>query len=284
MKRISQNPRGFLRCLITYPLVSFLALALLLVYHTPAQEATTPRLDVPKTATLVPRVTAEPDDTSWADAAVISTLTISLGAATRPGIVPSTEIRLRWDPQFLYIRFLCADDDIYAPFDGRDQPLYKADVAEVFVDPAGDGRQFIELQLSPRGDVFRQLSLLTADAASGPDGVLLDEVVKRELWRFPNWDLPGLRTAARICQLGSGKPGWITDFALPAAPLLRRLGRREFSAGLTLRANLLRYDWQPSGNATSPLARTLVPVNWAPVRLGCPHLSPRAMGFLRLVR
>ena len=124
--------------------------------------------------------------------------------------MPGTEIRLRWDPQFLYVRFSCADDDIYAPFDGYDQPIYKGDVAEVFLDPVGDGRQYIELELSPRGDVFRQLYLLTAEPASDPDGLLRDEVVERDLWRVPGWDLPGLRTRARACRLGSGKPGWMS--------------------------------------------------------------------------
>jgi hypothetical protein len=61
----------------------------------------------------------------------------------------------------------------------------------------------------------------------------------------------------------------------------RRFGKTEYSPG-TLRINFLRYDWKldpkdPDGK------RELTAMNWSPVLYGCPHVSPKAMGYLKLV-
>jgi hypothetical protein len=175
-------------------------------------------------------------------------------------------------------------DEIYAPFHGRDQPHYEGDVAEVFVDPVGDAKQYVEIELTPRNDILDQLLLLTAEPKSDADGVLLPPIWQRNLWMLPEWNLAGLRTAAHIATRPDGKFEWIAEMALPAKSLLVRLGRESFSP-MTLRANFLRYEWRKTGldHVGSPETREFVPLNWAPVRSGCPHLSPQAMGVVRLL-
>jgi len=52
---------------------------------------------------------------------------------------------------------------------------------------------------------------------------------------------------------------------------------------MTLRAHLLRYRWtKPFSTAVDP-ERRLIAMSWAPVLHGCPHISPGAMGVLKLV-
>jgi hypothetical protein len=46
------------------------------------------------------------------------------------------------------------DDDLRTPFQKRDDPLWEADVVELFLDPSGRGEDYLELQVSPRGVVF----------------------------------------------------------------------------------------------------------------------------------
>jgi len=51
---------------------------------------------------------------------------------------------------------------------------------------------------------------------------------------------------------------------------------------MTLRAHLLRYRWtKPFSTAVDP-ERRLIAMSWAPVLHGCPHISPGAMGVLKL--
>lgn len=241
-----------------------------------AQNAPLPVLNVPR-ALSTPRLNASPSDAAWASAATISALTLSRGEELSSN-VPPTRVKLMWDENFLYARFECGDTRIYAPFvkPDRDQPLYQGDVVELFLDVVGDGRQYVELQISPRNQVFDQNIVLSTAPVSDENGRLVDAILKRDFWPDSSWNMKGLQTAA------STRPrGWTADVAVPAAPLLRRLGLKTF-APMTLRAHLMRYKWIPTGDPKTP--RRLIPMNWAPVQSGTPHISPQAMGFLKLVR
>jgi len=155
-------------------------------------------------------------------------------------------------------------------------PVYQSDVVEVFLDPRGDGRQWMELQVDGQGRIFDKLFLLTAEPRSGPDGVLLPEVDKLDRWDIEAWEWLGVKTA-----VSRSDSGWIVDIALLAKPTLRRLGLTSYREGLALRANFVRYDWREvSASAT----RSLVSSNWSPVAFGNPHKSPLRMGFIDLVR
>lgn len=227
-----------------------------------------PVLDVPR-ATTAPQINAAPLDAAWNGAVTFSDFTLSLGTGADLKPLP-TSVRVLWDEDFLYFRFECQDSDILAPFDGteRNQTLHQGDVVEIFLDVVGDGRQYFEFQFSPKNQVFDQNIVLTAEPRADENFRLLPAVVQRDFWRDPNWNCAGLKSAT-----AKTPDGWIVDIALPAKPVLKRLGQEKF-APMTLRANLLRYDWQD---------KRLAPLNWAPVQCGCPHISPQAMGFLRLL-
>jgi len=212
----------------------------------------------------------------WDGAASIDSLAFSQGAPVTVEPQPQTRVKLLWDADFLYIRFICREDhEIYSPYRGHDAPYYRADVAEIFVDPVGDGREFVEIEVSPDNGVFDQVHLLTTDPQSGDDGVLGDEIINRDMWSFPGWNIPGLKHAASRWARPDGSKGWLVDVALPAV-LLRRTGRSHF-APMTLRANFLRYDHPLRGKE-----REFVSLNWSPVIAGRPHRSPARMGYLVL--
>ncbi len=245
--------------------------------------ANRPHLRVPRSE-LAPLVTAELTDPAWAQAAVITHLVPSLGAqAADPRFAPAdrTEVRVLWRPEALYVRFLCRDDEVFTPFDQtRDANHYLGDVAEIFIDPLGDQRQWIEVQLSPRGGILDLQTLATAPLVWDRDGKMLPRVSRREVWVDRAWNYPDLRTAAGPWMEQGAPRGWIADFALPAPALLRRLQLTELQP-MTLRANFLRYDG-PMDPTTGQRA-TLIARNWATVIHGCPHLSPAAMGYLILL-
>jgi len=239
-----------------------------------------PMLEVSETI-HAPTLDASPDDAAWNGAAVIAEMTSSLGTPAALGGPLPTRVLLLWDQNYLYVRFICSDDEIYVPFEGtaRDKPYYRGDAVEVFLDPKGDGRQYFELQVTPANQLLDQTLLVTADRVTSDEhGRLTKDILERDLWPALSYDMPGLRTAAG--RSSDGKQ-WIVDIAIPAEAALKRLGMKHFEP-MTLRANLLRYDW-PARTADVKGQRQLNPMNWAAVEFGRPHQSPAAMGVLRLV-
>jgi len=240
--------------------------------------STRPTLDVPHAA-QPPQLTADAADPAWKDAAGIDGLSMSLGPDAK-GLAPlPTQLRLLWDASNLYIRFLCEGPEPYTPEHGHGADLYKGDVAEVFIDPKGDGRQWIELEVSPNNDVLEIVTVLSAEPVFGEYGMLSSEICQRDLWFNRLWDMDGLRTAAAPWRRNDQVVGWVVDMAIPAKPLLRRLGMKAF-APMSLRCNLMRYAYPTPAQEGQP--RHLLAMNWSPVRYGCPHLSPAAMGTLVL--
>ncbi len=239
--------------------------------------AAIPHLVVPHTV-MNPGVTARPSDPAWTGPPLISHLTLSLGCKPAGHPLP-TKIWLQWNRNWLYIRFVCLGPKPYAPYGNkRNAPHYRGDVVEVFLDPVGDSRQYFEIEVSPANGVFMQNTLITTKPESQANGVLTGNILRRNYWPDPGYDIRGLRTAVSIHRAGKAYV-WTTDLAIPAASVLKRTGRRRFRKGMKLRMNLLRYHY------TGPLNdahRQLVAMNWSPVACGRPHVSPMRMGWLLL--
>lgn len=229
-------------------------------------------------ATVTPRVDADPQDPAWSQPATIDAFTLAKHSNASDKVLP-TQVRLLWDKDWLYIRFTSTGPEPYAPFgDTRDALHYQGDVVEVFLDPVGDGRQYFEIQQSPAGGVLDLNTTLTAEARSDKDGRLVAEVLSRDYWPNRSYDMPKLRVASRSVRHADVHV-WTADFALPAPEVLKRLGKKRFEP-MSLRANLIRYH--ALDKVGTPGWR-LIAMNWSPVKFGCPHQSPAAMGTLELI-
>jgi hypothetical protein len=136
----------------------------------------------------------EGDDGAWAAAAVIEW-----------GSAPfATRFRALWTPAALYVRFDADDTSPWFTMERRDASIWEEEVVEIFLDPAGRGVDYYELEISP-------------------GNVLCDLVVRRP---YPNllsqtaFDLDGLESAVLLHGEGPGlAPGWIATAALPFAGL-----------------------------------------------------------------
>jgi hypothetical protein len=235
-----------------------------------------PELHIPHTATP-PQIDGRLDDAAWSGAGVIAALQPALGVA-RPAAMDRvpTEIRLLWDEQALYVAFRCTDDEVYASGTiEHDGNVYMDDVCEIFVDPKGDGRQWIEIQVNPLNQTLDLISLCVGDATCQPNGRLVSTT---DLFAIRGWEATGLRTASGRLREGDNEVGWTVEMAIPASALTKRLGTTTLSAG-QMRGNLMRYDHPPKPGKSE---RSLLHMNWSPVVSGCPHISPAAMGTLIL--
>ncbi len=65
-----------------------------------------------------------------------------------------TEAKIVWDKHYLYIAFYCEDDDIWTTYKKRDDPLFKQENVEFFIDANRNYKDYIELQVSPAGVIF----------------------------------------------------------------------------------------------------------------------------------
>jgi hypothetical protein len=131
---------------------------------------------------------------AWADAAVIAW-----------GEAPfATRFRALWSESTLYVRFDADDTSPWFTKGQRDASIWEEEVVEIFLDPAGRGVDYYELEVSPAN-------------------VLCDLRVRRP---YPNllsetiFDLDGVESAVRLLGEGPGQaPGWIATAALPFAGL-----------------------------------------------------------------
>ena len=238
-----------------------------------------PKLTVPF-ADVEPSLKPAPGDPMWARAATVGDLELPLGA-TGPQTHARTKVSLLWTKNFLWVLFRC-DASTVTRLPGaattspeRDLPYYRADCVEMFLDPVGDGKAYVEIQVSPDNGVFDGLHLYTANVQSEENFLVKEDLIRRESWFFLEWNLAGLQTATNI-HLDAEPKGWSAVLALPANPLLHRSGQKEFAAGLTLRANFLRFDY-----STQPGPAPVI-TNWAPVPAGRAHRAPAGMGYLTL--
>ncbi|MDA1141689.1 MAG: carbohydrate-binding family 9-like protein [Planctomycetota bacterium] len=261
---------------ITATAISLLSLLTSLQAEAPSNPL--PSIKAPY-AKVKPKLTADAKDPAWANAAQIASLKLHLGTPEDMKALP-TEVFLLWDEGFFYVRFVCEDAELYMPFNGHDAPLYKGDVVEVFVDPKGDGRQYMEIEVNPANSVLDSMHLVTAEVKSNEVGMLADDIRGRDYWPWMEWTMQGAKTAARSIEENGNLKGWMADFALPASAVLHRLGLRNYQP-MTMRFNFIRYEYALNLKSNG---RQFIPMAWNPVQQGCPHISPAAMGRVELVK
>lgn len=232
-----------------------------------------PVLAVPKVAEP-PQIDGETSDEAWRSAAVLSSLQPAANAGPADRTVPSTVVRVLWDDTHLHIAFDCVDGEVYRTGTLRhDDDLYKEDVVEVFLDGVGDGRQFVEMQVAPDGTNLDLMYVMSADVELAADLRVKPDLLCRERWGFREWEMTGLRTAAR-----QTPDGWSAELSIPAADVMRRRGSPVYVPG-EVRAQFVRYDHVPKDNAEG---RRILQQTWVPVLHGNPHNTPALMGSLML--
>ena len=234
-----------------------------------------PEISVSHT-TSPPVIDGNVEQKEWQEAAKIQGLKPAIGGTYQNKIdkVP-TEVRILWSKDFLFIAFICIDDDIFSTMSNHDDLLYKEDVCEIFIDPFGDGKQYIEIQVSPNNVVLDKMFVLSAEPEYTKN--LRMQPGFTDMWGFLEWNLKDLKTATAPLMKNGKKIGWTTEIAIPAKELTKRYGKKKLFP-TTMRANFMRYDYQSNKKGK----KSMVHMNWTPVQYGCPHISPAAMGYMHL--
>jgi hypothetical protein len=96
-----------------------------------AAQSAVPRYEVKRVSAPL-TVDGKLDEPAWA-AAPVATLQFLWESQT--GAKQMTRARLLWDAQALYVGFDADDADITAQFQQRDDPTYRDDAVEIFINP-----------------------------------------------------------------------------------------------------------------------------------------------------
>jgi len=207
---------------------------------TTAQPAALPRLRVPRIEEEL-EADGALDEPAWRRAARSGAF---VNTMTGRRLAFRTEARVLWTTDALWVGFDSGDRDLHSTFQNRDDSLWEQDAVEVFLDPGGDGRDYYELQVSPRNVVFD--SLLPRYRRNRNEwnsnmetGVRLDGTLNTD---------EGDETRDR---------GWTAEMRIPWSDLTHAPSSPP-AVGDVWRANLFRMEWHEgavSGAAWSPPRR-----------------------------
>ncbi|MFN0250376.1 MAG: sugar-binding protein [Kofleriaceae bacterium] len=180
-----------------------------------------------KDTITVDGVASEP---GWAAAAQSPDFVTAEGS---PDPLGKTVARMTWDAQYLYIHANITDTDILSQYTNQDDPLWKADALEIFIDADGNRRGYVELQVNPNNATFDSW-FATTRAQPGDE----------------SWD-SGMITAVRAN--GSGATGdtdqsWEVEIAIPWAAVKGRDEAMQTTippnVGDRWRVNIVRADYR----------------------------------------
>ena len=169
------------------------------------------------------------DEFAWETAAQIDRFERILNdydSISRP-----TRAKMLWDAENFYFAFSCQDPDAWAIFDAEDDPMWSEEVVEVFIDPDGDGENYLELEVNPLNAV-----------------VDLRIIALQPMWQSSkDWDIKGLQTAVEVH--GSVNDslardlGWTAEIAIPWTAFADSIdGGGLPTVGDTWRLNLYRIE------------------------------------------
>lgn len=155
----------------------------------------------------VPQVTpdwnagADPFHWDWARAATLPPLLLADGSGPAQ---QQTVTRVCYNRQMLFVRFDCADTEIWGTYTQRDEAIYDEEVVEVFIAPGTTTPvDYYEFEVSPNGVLLEVL-------AHNPTGD------RAQMHLDFTWDCAGLQWAA---QRDDAHNQWRVIYAFPWASI-----------------------------------------------------------------
>ncbi|HEY5944629.1 MAG TPA: carbohydrate-binding family 9-like protein [Kofleriaceae bacterium] len=187
-----------------------------------------------------------PNEVGWTTAATSPELVTGDGS---PDPVGKALARMTWDEQNLYVFVSVTDSDVFSSFKQHDDPLWKADCVEMFIDADGNRTGYVELQVNPNNATFDSFFASTR-AQPGDE----------------KWD-SGMVTAVKVRgtadQSGDTDQGWDVEIAIPLAAVK---GRHDTMAvrlppqvGDRWRLNVVRVDYRSGGGSPSVASWNRIP-------------------------
>jgi Carbohydrate family 9 binding domain-like len=120
-----------------------------------------------------------------------------------PEIAGSARARLVWDDKHLYALVEVEDADVHSQYKAQDDPLWKEDAVELFIDADRNRRGYVELQVNPRNAHFDAWFPRTRAEKNHPE------------WTSKMKSAVAVR--GTLDERGDKDQGWIAEIAIPLA-------------------------------------------------------------------
>src|SRR3954462_6651071 len=91
------------------------------------------------------------DDAAWRTATPVE---FQFPWEKQTGARQKTTARILWDDEYLYVAYDCVDADITAHFENRDDPTYRDDAVEIFINPAPQQTSYYGLEMNARAVLY----------------------------------------------------------------------------------------------------------------------------------
>lgn len=183
-----------------------------------------PRMEVHRAAGPI-LVDGQLDEEAWKRAEVVEFV---FPWEKQTGAKQKTRARLLWDDENLYVAYECEDSDVRADYIFRDDPTYKDDAVEIFLNPnPKQSAAYIGLEMNARGTLYDYLMLVGQGLLAG---LQLDGVK--------------LKTRVNGTLNGSGDTdrGWVLELAIPFRSFEGLAKAKPPAKGEEWRLNLNRWD------------------------------------------
>lgn len=185
-----------------------------------------PRYEVRRTTAPIV-IDGVPNESAWSAAAPPVTLQFLWDEQT--GAKQMTWVQLLWDDQNLYVAYEVEDADITALFTERDDPTYRDDAVEIFINPRPEQTGlYYGLEMNARA-------------------VLYDYVMYDSRFALKRFDMQGVQVASHmrgtLNARGDVDEGWSLEVAIPWANFDEMAPRPQ--PGTIWKANLNRWDGVP---------------------------------------
>lgn len=163
-------------------------------------------------------------DPAWKAA---STLTLIFPWDRQTGAKQRTTVRILWDDQALYLGYDCEDTGITAQFDRRDDPTYRDDAVELFINPDPSQSFYYGFEMNARAVLFDYFYAFPY------------KILRR-------YDLPGVKLATHLRgtlnATGDKDSGWSLEVAIPWSSFEELGSTQPPKPGASWTANLNRWD------------------------------------------
>src|SRR6187399_3103344 len=133
-----------------------------------AAQSQIPRYDVKRAAGPL-SIDGKLDEADWAAAPAV---TLQFLWESQTGAKQMTRARLLWDAQALYVGFDADDSDITAQYQERDDPTYRDDAVEIFINPNPQQEAvYYGFEMNARGVLYDYLNYNSRTLFKRWDGI-----------------------------------------------------------------------------------------------------------------
>jgi hypothetical protein len=175
----------------------------------------------------------------WKQAVLISDFE-DIEGASKPKPAFSTNVKMMWDSQYLYIGAVLEEPHLWGTLKKQDDIIYRDHDFEVFIDPMGDGEQYFEIEINVLGTIM---------------DLFMNKPYKKGGTFDMGWNTTGMLSKiianGTINDNSDIDSGWTVEMAIPFTAISRNNRTASPSTTNPWRINFSRVQWtlEPDGKS-----------------------------------